>query len=271
MLQFIKKIISEFLPSSLIKLVRKYLKPRKPIMRGVYEKYSDISQDQVWDSPQWLEQQRNALSLIGDWSYLPELSQCFLSVTALHLNLVSKDNVIEVLDFGGGTGFLYFEMKRLGSLLYPQNINWTVIDEQNSLELGRQFKNKEDSIKFFSDIPTPHKFDVLHVSGVLQYIDDIEGTLGDLIETTDPSHIILTRLKGGADNPEYFTESMMWDSQVALHIINVKNLTKFLGLYGFKPVFRSSWAKEYIREDHYHEVPIDHQIYCSSHMFFCKS
>jgi putative methyltransferase (TIGR04325 family) len=251
-----------------IKKIIRYLLGKKPHSVGVFYNYSDIKKDDFWSSEFWKKQQKDALGLIGDWCFLPELSQTFLSVTVLKLNLLSKDKPISVLDYGGGTGYLYYEMNRVGSLLYPENVRWVVVDEENSLELGRQFKRDDEKIEFFLETPESQKFDVIHISSVLQYIDDVYGFLDTLLEKTNARHIILTRISGGADTPDYFTERKVEGGSHPYHILNLKELTKYMKSKGFQPEFRSSWAKEYIQEIDYDKVPKDYQIYCTSHMFF---
>lgn len=156
-----------------IKKIIRYLLGKKPHSVGVFYNYSDIKKDDFWSSEFWKKQQKDALGLIGDWCFLPELSQTFLSVTVLKLNLLSKDKPISVLDYGGG-----------------------------------------------------------------------------------------------ADTPDYFTERKVEGGSHPYHILNLKELTKYMKSKGFQPEFRSSWAKEYIQEIDYDKVPKDYQIYCTSHMFF---
>jgi putative methyltransferase (TIGR04325 family) len=128
------------------------------------------------------------------------------ALTALYLNLISRKQQISVLDFGGASGEIYFDLKRGWGLLYPNNVIWTVVDSLPGMQLGENFMIEGDQIDFSTTIPPEKHFDVLHVSTVFQYIPDIVGTVNNLLDSCTPDHIILTRLCAGS-NPDFFARN----------------------------------------------------------------
>ena len=252
------------------KLHKKLLK--RPAFHGVYKTYQDIPQENQWESELWIRQQKTALDTAKRQipSYLPNMRHTHTNLTVLYLNSLSWKDKVRVLDFGGASGEVYYSMVAGGALLYPDNIDWTVVDSQNLIELGEKAKDAKDQITYLSQIPIGRQFDVLYVSTVFQYIDDIEAIAETLLKETKPRHVVLTRLFSGADNPEYFTENYAFGRRCPLHIFNTRKLAEVIEKHGFHPVLRAVNMEETISPASYKEVPLSLQIYNTSHLFFTK-
>lgn len=243
------------------------LKQKVPPLSGVFDSFSDVPQENQWESPQWHAQQVNALNSATKVTeaYLPRVTHPY-ELTALFLNQLSIERQISVLDFGGASGFVYYHLKRSGALLYPDNIHWTVVDAPNLCKLGEEAKDSKDQISFFTEIPVGKTFDVLHISSVLQYIEDIYGLLESLLNQK-PSHLILTRLFGGTDNPEFVTKNFAFGRSCPLRVFNIRKLQRFLEDRSYRVVYRSLNTFEAISPKAYSDVPPTHQVLNTSHLF----
>lgn len=78
-------------------------------------------------------------------------------------------NTINVLDFGGSLGNLYFPMK---SFLNPINLNWNIVEQDHYVKYGKEnikcinfYYNVEDCLK-------EQEIDVVIFSAVLQYLEN---------------------------------------------------------------------------------------------------
>lgn len=269
----LRSAIREFTPPIIWKALRKTatsLRAGVPPISGVYESPLDIPNQDQWEGELWHKQQLAALKVATEQphSYLPRILHPY-DLTALYLNQLSRTDRISVLDFGGAGGFVYYHLRRGGGLLHPENVDWTVVDAERLCKLGESQRVAGDLISFAAEIPSGRSFDVIHVSSVFQYINDIDGILKDLAKT-HPKHLVFTRLFGGDTNPEYFSKNYAFGRYCPLHVFNIRELERAVHDLGFVTVYRSVNIHEQISPSAYHAVPISHQIQNTSHLFFTR-
>lgn len=84
------------------------------------------------------------------------------------MNQISRERDCSVLDFAGGTGFVYFRIR--STLLDRARVSWHVVDQEPLLELGKQAADAADRITFRPDLPAAgsRRFDVVYVNTALQ-------------------------------------------------------------------------------------------------------
>ena len=225
-----------------------------------------------WETNLWFAQQKKALEDEENKvpRYIPEITPPH-DLAALFLNSLSRKGKIRILDFGGAAGGIYYHLLHRGALLYPDNIDWYVVDSATLGELGQRYGHDNKRIHFMEDIPVgeTEEFDVIHISTVLQYLEDYKPTLNKLIQL-NPKHFILTRLLGSADNPDYFTMNFAFGRYTPVHVLNIRELAAFLEAKGFFPIYRGINLNEKIAKDAYDGVPITHQIYNTCHLFLTQ-
>lgn len=267
----LKSLVRDLTPPLIWRVARDLFKSDPPKLCGVYKTFTEIPQENQWESDLWFKQQRTALdeSTSQTCSYLPNIRHpCDL--TALYLNQLSWQKKVTVLDFGGAGGDVYYHMARGGALLYPDNVDWTVVDAQNVLALGEKVKSARDRISFVTEVPAGHRFDVVHISTVLQYIDDINAVIEKLREEINPSHLIFTRLLGGSDNPEYFTKNYAFGRHCPIHVFNIRKLVQVIEERGWHLVLRAGSIEEKLSPNDYCGVPSEWQNYNTSHLIFAR-
>ncbi len=97
-----------------------------------------------------------------------------------------------VIDFGGSLGSLYFHIR---SKIGIENIKWSIIEQTNYVNLGKKIvQNKE--ISFFEDLKDVEKVDgtIIILSSILQYVENPEKIINQIINLKSIKHIILDRL-----------------------------------------------------------------------------
>jgi putative methyltransferase (TIGR04325 family) len=91
----------------------------------------------------------------------------------------SKDNKVNLIDFGGSLGSTYFQLK---NYLNEFDVSWNVVEQQNFVKCGKQYL-ENNSIKFFNSIEeclsetTPNCF---FSSGALPYIENSNEILNEV-------------------------------------------------------------------------------------------
>jgi putative methyltransferase (TIGR04325 family) len=147
----IKKCLKVICPP-IIWLILKKLKPSK-IFFGVYQTFDQVSDEKPWDKNAWIELQKNKLSDIRTSMRVRERIipsknlNGYLSVICMVVNLLSATRKCRVLDFCGGSGFIYYRIKP--HLRNRQNIFWHVVDyNEKLLEIGSDSSLKDDRVKF---------------------------------------------------------------------------------------------------------------------------
>lgn len=107
----------------------------------------------------------------------------------LKVALSTQKNTINVLDFGGSLGTLYFAMK---SFLNPINLNWNIVEQEHYVKYG---KENIKCINFYYNIEEclkNQKIDVVILSGALQYLENPYNLLKAIV-SQNIKYIILDR------------------------------------------------------------------------------
>jgi putative methyltransferase (TIGR04325 family) len=173
----IKKII----PAQLKLKLKKILKPEnKSQWSGDYSSWEELEKKcKGYDSPLILNNVKNAVLKVknGEAAYERDsvlFNKVEYSVPVLELfnKILSENDSIGVVDFGGSLGSSYFQY---GSLLNQnKKIKWAVVEQPHFVDTG----NKEianDHLKFFDDVNDAITFasnNILFLSGVLPYIKE---------------------------------------------------------------------------------------------------
>ena len=115
-------------------------------------------------------------------SVLFEKLELHFPVLANLLYVYAQKNSLNVLDFGGSLGSLFFQHKSyLGRL---ENFSWTVVEQKHYVEYGKA-NIKYDGLMFAKNIDEAKKnisIDVVLLSSVLQYIEDYENLISELLK-----------------------------------------------------------------------------------------
>ena len=113
-------------------------------------------------------------------------------VAALLWVASKNDNRLNLLDFGGSLGSVYFQNRKF--LNHLENLNWSVVEQQRFVECGRRhFRNEH--LDFFVDIEECTVLknpDAVLLSGVLQYMEKPYGVLAEVV-SKDFRQVIVDR------------------------------------------------------------------------------
>ncbi len=107
----------------------------------------------------------------------------------LKVALSLEKKTINVLDFGGSLGTLYFALK---SFLAPIQLNWSIVEQEHYVQYGKENLNCINFYDNINDCMKEQDVDVVIFSSVLQYIEKPYETL-DSILSQNIQYIILDR------------------------------------------------------------------------------
>ena len=113
-------------------------------------------------------------------------------VAALLRAAVAGEGLLEVVDFGGSLGSTYRQCRPFLAPL--RKLRWHVIEQAGFVEAGRrEFTTEElDFMASVAELPTFETAPVVLLSSVIQYLEDPERTLDELIGL-DARHLVIDR------------------------------------------------------------------------------
>lgn len=139
---------------------------------GNYNSWKEIKDRTLWSDPRVFEQFKNTIKLVKSGDALFERDGIpmredraskidFPFLTSL-LYITSKENKLSVLDFGGGSGSMFWHYSKF--ITAPKE--WTVYDQKHIVDYC---KGQFSEVNFVEDFIVA---DVLLISGTLQYLED---------------------------------------------------------------------------------------------------
>ena len=161
-LSTLKKVIKRILPPILLDAYSKLFTAQQNNFSGIFEKFEEVPDEDVWDSPYWLSISKRKLDLLSHKTRLSPAD--YASLLLLIVNQISRTRKCSVLDFGGGTGFVFHVVKK--RFTNPANVDWFVLDSESIMNIGREYMAQDDRIHFVEEMPS--KVDIVYMNTVLQ-------------------------------------------------------------------------------------------------------
>jgi putative methyltransferase (TIGR04325 family) len=276
-----KKIIKYCLPIGFFHL-KEILLPKKSEFEGTYETFeqaTDASDSlDIWENKKWTENQLkkirgfNELFHKHNRDHLVNLSPLGVNFGPfmLLMNLMSmKKNVVKILDFGGGTGLLYYAS--MCNAINPNNIEWLVCDNNKLAELGKEHIDCDYSkIEYVNDFKG-EKYDVLLISSTLHYIENYGDVLRDLLRCL-PSVVHLERLHAGPNTKNYIALQRQGNLKIPMVNIDLSDITSHLKDFGYELVYKGNNENEVYNDESFSDdLPRSKRVNFSISLTFIHS
>lgn len=173
---------------------------KKQIMwSGNFSSWAEVSElCSGYDSPEILEKvtQSTLQVLSGKAAYerdsvafkIPEYNWPLASMLLWIAN--KQKNKLNILDFGGSLGSIYFQHKKLLSSIV--DLTWNIVEQKHFVENGIRFI-KDPKLNFFNSIEESQKIINSHVillSGVLPYLEKPHEFIDNIIQEKFPYILI---------------------------------------------------------------------------------
>lgn len=240
---------------------------------GVYYSVDEIHDENPWIQNEWIEVSKYKLKRyagsVSD-SFLPsEDFGGYFVLPCLIINLLSQNKPINIIDFGGGTGLIYFIIYPY--LLNPENVTYHVVDRSSELiEIGRKhaMSMKNGKIVFHTEIPQKcnMRLDILYLNTTLQYIYDYPSVL-DMLLQYKPTYVILTRLIAG-DMKTYITCQRVFEYTTPCIFVNFVELVEIFSRNGFKLILKSPCSDEVYERSYDDSIPKHLRIHNTANLIF---
>jgi putative methyltransferase (TIGR04325 family) len=246
----LREAVRGLIPPFLLQILRR-IRPRKPQFSGVYRSAEDVPDDNPWESEEWLAMSRRRLAQARDsGSPQPVLLPGQL-LTVLLLNLLTDRDDCSVLDFAGGSGWVYYQIHPF--LAAPERVSWQVSDNARLAELGALYRRPAHRLEFLAQLPDPPaRYDVVHINSSLHYVMDYAALISRLLAYA-PRYVILTRLLAGPIET-YVTCQHLLGRRTACVMINLEELLGLFRKQGYHVVFQSPASEEPCGDHRYHGI-----------------
>lgn len=233
----------------------------EPSFYGVYSEFGDVYADELpptldpWHGGYW---QRLSLQKLENAIARPNTAPTDpYSHVALIVNQATKQGPCRVLDFGGGTGFVYFLVKP--ALRRPELVDWHVTDSSGLTRMGEQARRPDDRIRFAVQPEgfDVDRFEIVYLNTVLQYVDDWRACLERLLAPRPPV-LIFTRLLAGAI-PTFVARQVIGGTSTPCRFLNLDELLAFFGEYGYGADLIAP-ACDSLAGHYADDIPEDHRL-----------
>lgn len=245
--------------------------PQVPDFIGAYESFDQAPDENPWRSPIAISSNAAKLDALvpGHFStrqHGPIADQSHILLPAMVINSLSVRGDVRVIDFGGGTGFSYFPIRDY--LIDQERVRWSVVDANKELyAVGRAYAERigaSHSISFHDEMP-PLNADIVHSAGTIEYIDEADGILRELVARYQPRYFILTRIKGGSID-EFVTRQVVGGFSTPCRFSNVPKLIRLFNEMGYDLLLHAPCGS--FETAQFKDIPRERQIRRSVDLIF---
>lgn len=150
----------------------------------------------------------------------------------LLINLLSYlKNSVNVLDYGGGLGQVFFGVEKF--LLFPEKLNWHVVDVEGVIGAARNGIKDQRGLFFHNDTDGLKDIDILLFRQSLQIIRDYKQLIEYISYILKPVIIYISGIAAGK-NEEYITLVLLeGDKGLPCYIFNEESLVAFVKSLGY--------------------------------------
>lgn len=147
--------------------------------------------------------------------------------------ICGSNESVKILDFGGGLGIGY--MTLVESLTSCQNIKYSILEVPEINRVGMTLLGNR--VEYIENLPSSNDFDLIHSASALQYIDNWQGLLEQLM-LLNPKYIYLSDVFAGAIN-NYVTLQNYYGSRIPHWFLNFQELRNVFEKQGYKLIMKS--------------------------------
>lgn len=249
----------KLLRSPVVKVVARWANKEPFIWDGVYESFAQAPvAGEGFASDAWLtDMERYTRSAVAALQRggIPENVPQYHALLALLIASVSPlDRPVHVLDFGGGMGIGFANLRRC--MTAGLAVDYLIVDNEESCQRGRRLLSDFPSVRFTSELPRDGgSVDVIVLSSVLQFVAEYEKFLRDLAAFR-PAYWLFTFLPAG-DIPTFASAQLnVPGSVLPVWFFNVRELVEKIETFGYELVFKSALDRLFDMSN----FPLTHQL-----------
>lgn len=184
---------------------------------------------------------RDGKALFERDGYLFYQKHINFQILAILLSIYMKNGKLDVLDFGGSLGSMYFQHKDVLEKL-NDNLNWTVVEQKHFVEFGKK-ELSDNFLKFEYCMSDVKECNCIIFGSVLQYIKNYLPILEEALKR-GCKYIIID--KTPVSSAEWISVEQVhepiYEASYAMRILKKDELLHIFNKYGYKMV--ENWEPE---------------------------
>jgi putative methyltransferase (TIGR04325 family) len=251
----VKYVVTQFAPPVLLTcLDRLGIIRKRRIWSGVYRRFADVpTTGEGFSGERWralvaedLRRIREAESRNRSAFDRVDEESALLSIVGAMVQ-TRRGGKLRVLDFGGGAGITYASL--LTMLVEHAGLDYHIVELPWACEIGARAFKDDPRIHFHTSLPDdlPH-IDLLHVSGVLENLEDYGATLRTLCARR-ASYILLTSLFAGDFQPFVTMLHNIPGSTAPFWFLNTREVIDTIEGCGYRLLFRAPLQAVYDQDN----------------------
>lgn len=232
------------------------MKEKITIWQGVYDNFSEAKGElEVFDEGKWqaglLARLENDLENFNSAASLKQntiMHEYMLSVVAALLYV--EHNQLSILDFGGGLASQYLTLA--SSIPNLENFDFTIIETPTTCQHGVEKLSNFNNLKFYSNLDEIKKtdincnFDIIHIGSALQYIENWQELLQNLLNYK-PKYLILSDTMAG-DIKTFVTTQYYYGKYIPTWFWNIDEFVSTIENLNCKLIHKSLYMGKFFGE-----------------------
>lgn len=157
------------------------------------------------------------------------------------------ENRLNVLDFGGSLGSSYFQNRNF--LSHLKEFHWNVVEQPHFVRCGQEVF-QDETLRFYENIDAClvyNRPNVLLLSSVLSYLEDVEGMLAEMLDWNFP-YIIIDKTHFVIEGKDRITvqrvPSWIYEASYPCRFFNESKLLGFFAASGYELI------ADFVNPDH---------------------
>lgn len=219
---------------------------KDPLWEGVYKSFAEVPvKGSGFSGSDWLQ---NSAAKLAQFKAQASTENTIPTVTAYGDSLLpviagivaGQQHAVRILDFGGGLGFSYYQIKE--ALASTDRFELHVIDIEAVCDEGRRHFQDEPNISFHTAAAEieDQNFDIVHIGSSLQYVENWQQQLSALC-SLNPRYLLMANIPAG-DIDTFATAQNYYGSRIACWFFNVRDLIDSMQAQEFQLIFKSSYS-----------------------------
>lgn len=235
---------------------------------GIYQSFDEVFVEaSAFDSDRWLNASEEKLI-----QKLKAKKQSGLTDSPLPIvvsMLATSKKRITCLDFGGGVGLHYLNVKEC--VLCDIDLSYTIVDGKKSCEVAKKHLSIFNDVEFTDILPSNKIFDIVHVSSAMQYIDDWKALLREFANYV-PEYLVFSDLVAG-DNKTFISHQNYYGLKIPYRFYNLNEFIAVVEKLGYRLIYQSMFFADTLgRYTHIpmNNFPADMQVGYAKNLIFVR-
>lgn len=241
-----KVIIKLFIPPIFIKAKRWLINfINNDIVESTLDQ-QEMQDGEIWNSPEYAAYLRSKFNRLGALQE-DQSSHEYTDLLVFLINILSASKSEEakcnVLDWGGGAGFIFFYIHQKLSRI--DKVKWFVLKSLAPVEAGKNFAHGKqlpiEYIEQLSSLPVDG-LDILFINTSIQYLSNYQTVFNDLL-SANPKYIVLTRLLCAKDKTIITRQKKFGTNAPCVFVSRAALVDYFNGKQYFNISDESNWVE----------------------------